>query len=74
MKTLFKLNRKDKRYKQRTANTVLAKMAVQCSADQPRLMVNHPARQIPHQSAIWRMVKIAIFAKPETFSCNVNKH
>ena len=33
MKTLYKLNRTDIKYKQRTANTGLAKVAVQCFAD-----------------------------------------
>jgi hypothetical protein len=27
-------------------NTGLAKVAVQCSADQPRLMINHPPRRV----------------------------
>jgi hypothetical protein len=36
--------------KQRTANTGLAKVGVQCSADQPRLMVNTKFDS-PYQSA-----------------------
>jgi hypothetical protein len=56
----------------RTDNTGLAKVAVQCSAD--TFVVNHPDSYrdgSPHKSAIWRMVKIATFAKYETAICHI---
>jgi hypothetical protein len=49
----------------------LAKVAVQCSADQPRLMVNQSL--VLRINPPRRMVKIATFAKPETVRPNITK-
>ncbi len=53
----------DKVDKRPAGNTGLAKVAVQCSADPPRRMVNQSL--VLHINPPRRMVKIATFAKPE---------
>ncbi|MBK8405207.1 MAG: hypothetical protein IPL25_14340 [Saprospiraceae bacterium] len=75
MKILYKLNRKDKKYKQRTANTGLAKVAIQCSTD--TFVVNHPpAGELRINTCLPAgrcVVKIATFAKPKTLAVIVRQ-
>jgi hypothetical protein len=51
--------------------TGLAKVAVQCSADQPRLMVNQSL--VLRINPPRRILKIATFAKPENVIGNPNR-